>query len=141
MVAGFIQIETIVKVDSLPLSDKLFTSIPGMIDTSVGGDGFNTAVAIRWLGDDVDFMSMVGKRNYISRINKWLESIGVELDTQYILQRLEAMPTSVILYSKGNFQIFEDVKDIRTVSYDNDVFEKQIKTWQSCQTAIFADHL
>ena len=56
MVAGFIQIETIVKVDSLPLSDKLFTSIPGMIDTSVGGDGFNTAVAIRWLGDDVDFM-------------------------------------------------------------------------------------
>lgn len=127
MVAGFIQIETIVKVDSLPLSDKLFTSIPGMIDTSVGGDGFNTAVAMRWLGDDVDFMSMVGKRNYISRINKWLESIGVELDTQYILQRLEAMPTSVILYSKGNFQIFEDVKDIRTVSYDNDVFEKQIK--------------
>ena len=90
MVAGFIQIETIVKVDSLPLSDKLFTSIPGMIDTSVGGDGFNTAVAIRWLGDDVDFMSMVGKRNYISRINKWLESIGVELDTQYILQRLDA---------------------------------------------------
>lgn len=127
MVAGIIQVETIVKVDALPLSDKLFTKISSEINSSIGGAGFNEAVALRWLGDDVDFMSMIGKGNYKDRLSHDFKEIGVELDTQYILPKLEAMPTTVILYDKGKIQTFEDLKDVRTVVYDVDIFENQIK--------------
>ena len=60
MVAGFIQLETIVKIDKLPLSYKHFISKPDLIDLNFGGDGFNGASALSWLGDEVDFMSMIG---------------------------------------------------------------------------------
>lgn len=37
MVAGFVQMETIVKVDELPLPYKQFESIPDSVNTSIGG--------------------------------------------------------------------------------------------------------
>ena len=61
LVAGFIQIETIVKVDKLPVPYSFFTSIPDMIHTDLGGAGYNEARALTWLGNQVDFMSMIGK--------------------------------------------------------------------------------
>ena len=61
MVAGFVQLETIVKVDSLPIPYFQFQSIPDMINASIGGCGYNESVALKWLGNEVDFMSMVGK--------------------------------------------------------------------------------
>ena len=61
MVAGFVQFETIVKVDQLPLPYKQFESIPDTINTDIGGAGFNKAMALRWLGNEVDFMSMVAR--------------------------------------------------------------------------------
>ena len=41
LVAGFIQIETIVKVDKLPVPYSYFTSVPDMIHTDLGGAGYN----------------------------------------------------------------------------------------------------
>ena len=43
LVAGFIQIETIVKVDKLPVPYSYFTSVPDMIHTDLGGAGYNEA--------------------------------------------------------------------------------------------------
>ena len=128
MVAGFVQFETIVKVDDLPLPYKGFESIPETINTDIGGAGFNEALALRWLGDEVDFMSMVAKTMSRSQIHAYLAKNAVNLSTDYILQKLDGMPTSVVLYkSSGKKQIFEDVKDIRTVEYDVKLFESQIQ--------------
>ena len=128
MVAGFVQFETIVKVDDLPLPYKEFESIPETINTDIGGAGFNEAMALRWLGDEVDFMSMVAKNMSRSQIHAYLEKNEVNLSTDYVLQKLDGMPTSVVLYkTSGKKQIFEDVKDIRTVEYDFDLFERQIQ--------------
>ena len=48
LVAGFIQIETIVKVDKLPVPYSYFTSVPDMIHTDLGGAGYNEARALTW---------------------------------------------------------------------------------------------
>ena len=127
LVGGFAQIETIVKVDKLPVPYKQFESIPDMINTDVGGAGFNSAMALRWLGNEVDFMSMVSKQYSRMQIEAHLQKQNVDLSTDYVLPKLAGMPTSVILYCNGKKQTFEDVKDIRTVEYDVDLFERQIK--------------
>ena len=128
MVAGFVQFETIVKVDDLPLPYKEFESIPETINTDIGGAGFNEAMALRWLGDEVDFMSMVAKNMSRTQIHAYLEENEVNLSTEYVLQKLDGMPTAVVLYkTSGKKQTFEDVQDIRTEDYDIDLFERQIQ--------------
>ncbi len=127
MVAGFVQFETIVKVDELPVPYKQFESIPDMINTDIGGAGFNTAMALRWLGNQVDFMSLISKQLSREQINVYLKKNQVDLSTDYVLTKLEGMPSSVILYCKGNKQTFEDVKDSRTVEYDLELLERQIQ--------------
>ena len=127
MVAGFVQMETIVKVDGFPLSYKQFESIPDIINTSIGGAGFNEAMALKWLGNDVDFMSMVSRHMSNAQIEAYLKINEVDLSTEYVLPLLDGMPTSVILYSKGKKQTFEDVKDIRHVDYDVKLLESHIQ--------------
>lgn len=127
MVAGFVQAETIVDVAELPLPYKEFESIPEIINTGIGGAGFNEAMALRWLGDEVDFMSMVSKHMSREQIKAHLEKNEVDLCMDYILPKLDGMPAAVVLYTKEKKQTYEDVKDIRTVEYDIDLFERQIQ--------------
>ena len=127
MVAGFVQFETIVKVDKLPLPYKQFESIPETINTDIGGAGFNQAMALRWLGNEVDFMSMVARNLSKRQIDAYLKRNEVDLSTDYVLPMLDGMPTSVILYYNGEKQTFEDVKDIRHVEYDFELLESHIQ--------------
>lgn len=127
MVAGFVQFETIVKVDKLPLPYKQFESIPETINTDIGGAGFNQAMALRWLGNEVDFMSMVARNLSKRQIDAYLKRNEVDLSTDYVLPMLDGMPTSVILYCNGEKQTFEDVKDIRHVEYDFELLESHIQ--------------
>lgn len=127
MVAGFVQMETIVKVEALPVPYKQFESIPDLVDTEIGGTGFNEAMALKWLGDEVDFMSMVARNMSRHQIDAYLKTNDVDLKTDYVLPKLEGMPTSVILYCKGKKQTFEDVKDIRHVDYEFELLERQIQ--------------
>jgi ribokinase len=127
MVAGLVQFETIVKVEELPLPYKEFESIPDIINTGMGGAGFNEAMALKWLGNDVDFMSMVARNMSRRQVEAYMKINDVRMSTEYIFPMLDGMPTAVILYSKGKKQMFEDLKDIRTVEYDYDTFESHIQ--------------
>ncbi|MDE5824621.1 MAG: carbohydrate kinase family protein [Lachnospiraceae bacterium] len=127
MVAGFVQMETIVKVEELPVPYKQFESIPDLVDTGIGGAGFNEAMALKFLGNEVDFMSMVARNMSRRQIEAYLKSYDVNLKTDYVLPMLDGMPTSVILYCRGKKQTFEDVKDIRHVDYDFELLERQIQ--------------
>lgn len=127
MVAGLVQTESIVDVEELPLPYKGFESTPWIINADIGGAGFNEAMALRWLGNEVDFMSMVSKHMSRARIKVQLEKDHIDLNMDYVLPKLEGMPTSVVLYAKGKKQTFEDVKDIRIVQYDADLYESRIQ--------------
>lgn len=117
LVAGVTQIETIVMVDRIPVQFSPLTSISDTIHTSAGGDAYNESLALKWLGNDVDFLSVIGRnqdRSVLNPLNR-----EVTLSTEYILPLLGSTPTQVILYDKDRKQqIFEDIKNLRDAEYD-----------------------
>ncbi|MCR5107358.1 MAG: carbohydrate kinase family protein [Lachnospiraceae bacterium] len=116
IVAGVIQIETIIKVDHIPIEYHPITSRSDSIFTSAGGDAYNEALALSWLGNDVKLLSMVGRNQDYSILNP--PGRSVTLKTDYILPVLEHTPTQVLLYDRDRKeQIFEDLKDIRDSRY------------------------
>ena len=117
LVAGVTQIETIVRVDRIPVSFSPLTSANDSIFTAVGGDAYNESLALKWLGDDVTFMSIVGRNQDLSIINP--PDRKITLSTEYIIPQMKETPTEVVLYDKmRKQQKFEDIKDLRENAYD-----------------------
>ncbi|SDA48169.1 ribokinase [Butyrivibrio sp. INlla18] len=117
LVAGVTQIETIVRVDKVPVSYVPLTSENDSIFTAVGGDAYNESLALKWLGDDVTFMSIVGRNQDLGIINP--PDRKVTLSTEYIIPQMNETPTEVVFYDKNRKQqIFEDIKDLRENTYD-----------------------
>ena len=117
LVAGVTQIETIVRVDKIPVSYAPLTSVNNSIFTAMGGDAYNESLALKWLGDDVCFMSIVGRNLDLGMINP--PDRKITLSTEYIVPQMNETPTEVVLYDKDRKQqIFEDIKDLRDAEYD-----------------------
>ena len=117
LVAGVTQIETIVRVDRIPVSYAPITSVNNSIFTAMGGDAYNESLALKWLGDEVCFMSIVGRNQDLSMINP--PDRKITLSTEYIVPQMNETPTEVVLYDKDRRQqIFEDLKDLRDNVYD-----------------------
>ncbi|MBD5135721.1 MAG: carbohydrate kinase family protein [Lachnospiraceae bacterium] len=128
LVAGLLHMETIVKVDKIPVEFNSLTSRHDTIFTSIGGDAYNMALALKWLGNNTDLMAMVDEKIGPGIINSNTES-EIKLSSEYILPRLKAMPSAVTLYDENKRQqIFEDTKDLRNTQYDIELFEKRIET-------------
>ncbi len=117
IVAGITQLETIVKVKELPIQYTPYTGERDTIYISAGGDAFNESLALKWLGDDVEFMSVVGEKENLAIFNP--AGREVTLSTEYILPILKETPMEVLLYDvQRRKQHFEDLKDIRDAKYD-----------------------
>ncbi len=127
IVAGIVQVETIVQVDAIPVVYTPITSKSDSIFTDIGGDAYTECLALKALGDEVTFMSMIGKNAQIDIVNMYDMCMGI--DTGYVLNVLDSTPTAVVLYDKGRQQqIFEDIKNLRDFEYDMSIFEKEAKT-------------
>ena len=117
VVAGITQVETIVNVEKLPMEYTPMTSAPNSIHISAGGDAYNEALALTWLGDNVHLMSVVGREQDMSLFNPPGRKISIS--TEYMLPLVEHIPMQVIICDKErNQQIFEDIKDLRDIDYD-----------------------
>ena len=117
VVAGITQIETVVKVDSIPVEYVPRTSGPRRIFMAPGGDAFNVSLALKWLGDEVRFLSVVGKEQDLRIFNP--SDRAVTLSTEYIQPIIDETPTAVILFDNNRHQqLFEDIKDLRDAEYD-----------------------
>lgn len=117
LVAGVTQIETIVRVDRIPVNYAPLTSVVDSIFTAMGGDAYNESLALKWLGDEVCFMSIVGRNQDLSLINP--PDRKITLSTEYIIPQMDQTPTEVVLYDRERKQqIFEDLKDLRDNVYD-----------------------
>ena len=135
IVAGITQIETIVKVSHLPIEYIPLQSHPDSILTAAGGDAYNEALALRWLGDNSQFLSVVGKNQNLGIFNP--PGSEISLETTHILPIMEETPMEVILYQDSEHrQIFEDLKDIREVEYDMDKADDLIK---DCDMVVLAN--
>lgn len=125
LVAGILQEETIVRVDKIPVKNQPVTEIFNSIHTGIGGDAYNEAIALKWLGDDVDFFTMIGKYDSPKIVNP--PSSEVFLDTDYILPKASATPAAVVFYDRErNQQIFEDIKNLRDIKYDLSLFKQAL---------------
>ena len=119
VVAGITQIETIVKVEKIPIEFQLVTAMPDSIHMAAGGDAYNESLALVWLGNEVSFCSMVGKNFDMNLINP--PDRQITLWTEHMLKVMDDTPIEVILYDKNRRQqIFEDIKNLRDVPYDMD---------------------
>ncbi len=135
LVAGVTQIETIVRVDKVPVSYVPLTSENGSIFTAVGGDAYNESLALKWLGDDVTFMSIVGRNQDLGIINP--PDRKVTLSTEYIIPQMNETPTEVVFYDKNRKQqIFEDIKDLRENTYDMSMVTPLVN---SCDMMVLAN--
>ncbi|HAG68468.1 MAG TPA: carbohydrate kinase family protein [Lachnospiraceae bacterium] len=121
-VAGIIQLETIVKVESIPIEYTPVVTKPDSIFTNVGGDAYNECLALRALGDEVRFFTVTGEDNTDMVLKDTLVS-----GADYVYPALSATPSAVILYdSDRRQQIFEDIKNVRDIEFPIEPFKKNI---------------
>ena len=117
IVAGITQLEMIIKTKGLPVAYEPFTDAHDGLHMSAGGDAFNESLALKWLGDEVAFMTVVGRSQNLDIFNP--PGREVTLDTDYVLPILNETPMEVLLYDdQRNQQVFDDLKDIRDANYD-----------------------
>ena len=117
IVAGITQLETIVKVKEIPIKYEPYTGERDTIYIAAGGDAFNESLALKWLGNDVEFMTVVGENEDLSIFNP--SNREVTLPTDYFLPIIKETPKEVLLYdARRRTQRFEDLKDIRDAKYD-----------------------
>lgn len=125
IVAGITQIEMIIKTSGLPVAFEPFTDAHDGLHMSAGGDAFNESLALKWLGDEVVFMTVVGRQQNLDIFNP--PGREVTLDTDYVLPILNETPMEVLLYdNQRNQQIFDDLKDIRDAVFDMTLVEPLI---------------
>ncbi|MBF0547466.1 MAG: carbohydrate kinase family protein [Candidatus Riflebacteria bacterium] len=126
LVSGLINIENTLQIEKFPI-DYFPVCYPFFgVSSSVSGVGFNVASALNYLGDEVKFVSMLGKDFLGKSARSFLKSTGI--DDRFISPCLKETPQSVILYDKsGKRQIHVDLKNIQETEYPEGNFEKAAK--------------
>lgn len=123
LVAGVVQREVIVKADPLPAGEEAGLRRPGNVFNCVGGAAYNTALALQWLGNSVDFLCMTAEEDQ-GILNQ--SHSEVCLETDFVLPRLKKTPSAVVVYEGADrCQIFEDPCDLGQAVYDQGLFRER----------------
>ena len=122
LVSGLINIETTLKVDGFPIPYFPVTYPFFGIKDTVSGVGINLAVALTTLGDEVRFLSLIGRDFSGDKARATLRHHAI--DDRYVLDKVAQTAQSVILYdSSGRRQIHVDLKDLQEQEYPAETFE------------------
>lgn len=131
LVSGLINIETTLRIDQFPLHYFPVTYPFHGVQSTLSGVGFNLAKALTVLGNNVNFLSLIGKDFYDPIIRAECFTIGVS--DQYLLSELPQTAQSVIIYEKsGRRQIHTDLKEIQERNYPLDLFEQAVSECDLC---------
>lgn len=118
-VAGLINVETSLKVDSFPVTYEPVRYSFHSIQNSVSGVGYNIASALSTLGHKVNFASITGDDLISEIIFNQLTNRGIS--TEHIIKTMPYSANSVNLYdASGQRAIFTDLKDIQETQYPVD---------------------
>jgi ribokinase len=134
-VAGLINIETTLAIDSFPLEYSPDHYPFFGVQSTVSGVGFNMAKALTILRNQVDLASLVGAddNGWLSR--QALSEVGIKDDL--VLPNLAATAQSVILYEMdGRRQLHTDLKDIQNKIYPT---EKAVDVLQKSDAAVICN--
>jgi ribokinase len=122
LVSGLINIETTLRVEAFPIPYSPVRYPFSGVDSTVSGVGYNVAKALATLGDDVNFLSIIG-RDFAGKLV--MESLARDgLSAEFVVPGIERTPQSVILYDGGGRrQINVDLKDIQEQTYPEALFD------------------
>ena len=117
LVSGLINTETTIKIKQFPIEyfpiDYPFFGV----NTRVSGVAYNLAKALKTLGDDVRFVSMMGDDFSAKYIRE--ELANIDISTEHVKNNLKATPSSAVLYDDtGKRQIYCDLKDVQEATLD-----------------------
>jgi ribokinase len=131
LVSGLINIETTVKVEGFPIEYAPVHYPFFGVNSTVSGVGYNVAKALRTLGDEVCFLSIIGTDLAASMVVKTLQMI--DISDEFIVQGMTHTAQSAIFYDpSGRRQINVDLKDIQEQNYPLDLFDQAL---QDCSLA------
>lgn len=123
MVSGLINIETTLCVDGFPIHYSPVRYPFHGVNSTISGVGYNVAKALTKLGDEVCFVSIIGRDPSAKRVRSELALDGI-LDN-FVLNSMDETAQSVILFdATGKRQINVDLKDIQEKLYSLDTFEQ-----------------
>ncbi len=126
LVSGLTTIETTLKVNDFPIDYYPLTFPFFGINTTVSGVGYNVSKALTVLGDNVNFLSIVGTDilgevviNNISRS---------KMNERYVKRIINETSSSVIIYDhEGKRQIHCDLKNLQETRYPLEIFKEALK--------------
>ncbi|NJL95852.1 MAG: carbohydrate kinase family protein [Anaerolineae bacterium] len=116
LVAGLVNLEVTLRVEGFPIDYSPVRYPFFGVNSSFSGVGLNVARALVTLGQEIEFLSLIGKDWAGHAALAELEASGIP--TRYVLPQLANLPHSVILYEgSGRRQINTDLKDIQDQVY------------------------
>jgi len=125
LVSGLINIETTLRVDGFPVQYTPVRYPFYDINTTVSGVGYNIAKALTTLGDEVNFLSIIGNDTAETQIRSELNHDNIS--DAFVLNKGEKTAQSVILYDEnGRRCINVDLKDIQEQIYPLDIFHQAV---------------
>jgi sugar/nucleoside kinase (ribokinase family) len=125
LVAGLINVETTLKIDQFPIDYNPVRYPFFGINSTVSGVGYNIAKALTVLGDDIDFLSLIGQDAAGRLVCSALEQDRI--DGAGVLAQMDHTAQSVILYDpQGKRAINTDLKDIQEQNYPVERFEQSL---------------
>jgi sugar/nucleoside kinase (ribokinase family) len=121
LVSGLINIETTLRIDGFPIQYIPVRYPFHGINVTVSGVGYNVAKALTRLGDDVRFLSIIGRDAAEMQIRAELFADGIS--DAFVLKSMAQTARSVVLYDEtGRRQINVDLKATQEQSYPLDIF-------------------
>ena len=135
LVSGHINIETTLRVDGFPIHYYPVHYPFYGVNMSVSGVGYNIAKALTHLGNQVRFLSIIGRDLAEYQIRSELAADHIQ--DSWVLSAIDQTSRSVILYDgTGRRQIHVDLKDLQQQVYPAEIFEQAIET---CDLAVLCN--
>lgn len=130
-VAGLVNVETTLRIDSFPLEYRPQHFPFFGIRTTVSGVGYNVGRALTVLGNQVCLLSMVADDLQGQMIRAMLAEDGISAAD--VLVTMPQSPQSVIVYDvAGRRASFTDLKDIQERAYPAERFAQIAATCDAC---------
>jgi ribokinase len=126
LVSGHTGMETTAKIRQFPIEYTPIEYEFNGINTTISSVGYNIVKAIKTLGGEPIFFSVIGNDIYRDIIKKEIENIG--LNTEYVLPIAEKTSQSVILYNENKRKIICDLKNVQEIKYPTEKINEVINT-------------
>jgi acarbose 7IV-phosphotransferase len=115
LVSGLITIETTARVDGFPIEYSPIEYRFFGNRSTISGVGFNIIKALKKLGGDPEFLSIIGNDMYRDIIKNEIKKLGI--NNEFVLPAVDETSQSIILYNENKRKILLDLKNIQETDY------------------------